>query len=231
MNSIHPKRHQLAFLHTSRVHVETFQTLVDELDPTLKVRHIVAEELLRDAQWLGVKDPGLVRRIQDAMLEAASTGAGLVVCTCSTIGGAAEQTPTGEAFRAARIDRAMADRAVALGPRILVAAALASTLGPTTDLIQESAAALQAEVEIEHLLINGAWAHFLAGDLEAYLREVTAAVTAAGSKSDVIVLAQASMAPAAKSLGDLGVEVLSSPLLGVHWAIAHLKSNPSSGRE
>jgi hypothetical protein len=42
-------------------------------------------------------------------------------------------------------------------------------------------------------------------------------------KADVIVLAQASMAPVAELLRDLRVEVLASPALGVRSALAGLQ--------
>lgn len=217
-------QHHIAFVHTSPVHVDTFDRLVKSLDSTLHARHLVAEDLLTEAQRAGTNEPALVKRVQHAMRDAASTGAAVVVCTCSTIGGIAERTPTDGSFVAARIDRAMADRAVELGPRILIVAALESTLGPTTDLIQESAHALQTDVSIQTLLLPGAWPHFLRGDHKAYLQEVVAAVAAAAATNvDVIVLAQASMAAAAAALSGLAVEVLASPLLGVQRAIADLK--------
>jgi hypothetical protein len=218
-------RPHIAFLHTSPVHVETFGRLVKEFDPTLEIEHVVAEDLLAEAQRVGASDPSLVRRVQDAMVGAASNGAALVVCTCSTIGGAAERTPTGAGFAVARIDRAMADRAVALGPRVLLVAALESTLGPTAELINESAAALRVQVELEPLLVAGAWSHFLRGDRTAYVEAVAAAVRAAASKTNVVVLAQASMAPAVEFLSGLGAEVLASPVLGVRSALAYLRND------
>lgn len=215
-------RHDLAFLHTSPVHVATFERLMKEAAPGIRVRHVVDEALLADAQKVGARDPALVARIEAAMRDAASTGAPVVVCTCSTIGGAAEHMQAGGGFAPARIDRAMADRAVSLGPRILVAAALESTIAPTLDLIHESATRLNAAVRLQTLFVPGAWARFLAGDTAGYVGEISASVRAAAADADVVVLAQASMAPAAAALGDLGVEVLSSPLLGVQRAIERL---------
>lgn len=217
-------RQHVAFLHTSPVHVETFDRLVKAADPSVQVEHIVAEDLLADAQRVGADDPALVKRIQAAMAGAASNGAAIVVCTCSTIGGVAERASTGTGFTAARIDRAMANRAVELGPRILIVAALESTLGPTTELIRESATALRAYVELEPLLIREAWSHFLRGDRSAYLEAVVAAVRAEPRRADVVVLAQASMALAADALNDLEVEVLASPTLGVQSVLAYLRN-------
>jgi hypothetical protein len=215
-------RRHIAFLHTSPVHVETFTRLASAAAPEVKVDHVVAEDLLAQAQRAGAGEPALVDRVQEAMGSAADRGAAVVICTCSTIGGAAERTPTGGRFVAMRIDRAMADRAAQLGPRVLVVAALESTLEPTAQLIRESAAAMAAEVELKHLLVEGAWAHFLRQDPVAYAQVVASAVRAAAGTCDVVVLAQASMAPAAAMLADLSVEVLTSPELGVQSALAQL---------
>jgi len=213
-------RRHVAFLHTSPVHVTTFDRLVKAADPAIQVDHVVDEVLLSDAQRDGVDDPQLIRRVHDAMRDAGASGAAVVVCTCSTIGGIAERTPQRPGTAFARIDRAMADRAVRLGPRVLVVAALRSTLAPTAQLIRESAAALRAEVALHTLWVEGAWPAFERGDRAAYLGAVVAAVRAAPRRFDVVVLAQASMAEAADALRDLGVEVLSSPRLGVQAMLA-----------
>lgn len=216
-----PVRQHVAFLHTSPVHIETFDHLIKAADPLIQVEHIVAEDLLAEAQRVGADDPALAKRIQAAMVGATSHGATIVVCTCSTIGGPAERTPMGPGCTAVRIDRAMADRAVQLGPRILIVAALESTLGPTTKLIQESADALGTKVELEYLLVSSAWPQFLQGDRAGYLETVIAAVRSHPTQATVVVLAQASMALAADTLADLGIEVLASPTLGVQSILAH----------
>lgn len=176
------------------MHVDTFERLVRATAPTLRVEHIVADSLLAEAQHVVADDPGLIGRVQGAMQSAAATGAAIVVCTCSTIGGPAERTPTGGRFMATRIDRAMADRAVQLGPRILVMAALDSTLGPTAALIRESATALQVRVALEMQVIDGAWAHFNNGHHDACQHAIMNAVREGGGTASVVVLAQASMA-------------------------------------
>lgn len=212
-------RPDIAFVHTATAHVGTFERLVMAAAPGTRTRHRVVAPLLCDAQACGADDPALVRRIHEAMIEAACDGVPVVVCTCSTIGAAAERTPTGARFRAMRIDRPMADLAVQSGVRIVLVAALESTLAPTTRLLLESADAHGRRVAIRPLLVPQAWSHFERGDADAYVDAVTAAVRGAGSAADVVVLAQASMAPAADRLADLGVPVLASPRLGVAAAL------------
>lgn len=213
----------IAFLHTSPVHVPTFTALLQQADPRVRAVHLVDEGLLNHARLVGATHPDVVRAVEAVVQKAArSTGARMVVCTCSTVGGAAESTPTGGAFVAARIDRTMADRAVVLGPVVLIVAALESTLQPTSALVADSAAKLQRPVRIQTLLVPDAWRHFEAGDTPSYFDAVVHAVRGALPGPNVVVLAQASMAPAVALLGDVGVEVLASPLLGVQGVLATL---------
>lgn len=217
-------RDHIAFVHTSPVHVRTFDGLMAELAPDLRVRHVVAEELLALAMKVGANDPELAERIQRRMRGAAATGARVVVCTCSTIGGMVERSPADGRYVAARIDRAMADRAVMAGSRVLIVAALESTLAPTRELILDSARTLGRALHVECLLVPDAWAHFVAGETDAYVDGVVAAVTAVVPRPGVVVLAQASMAPAALLLEAVGIAAVSSPRLGVQRAIAQFEA-------
>jgi len=203
---------QLAFLHTAPSHVATFEHLRDELAPAIITRHYVDEQLLIDARAAGTITPVLTQTITTLLQEFADQGAQAVLCTCSTIGAAAEAcAPPG--LNVLRVDRPMAAQAVAIGSRILVAATLASTLGPTRALLQEEADRAERRVLIEDLLIEEAWVHFTSGDQQAYLETIAQALRNALA-SDVIVLAQASMAAAATRCPDLLVPILTSPRLG-----------------
>ncbi|KAB8143879.1 hypothetical protein F8S13_08250 [Chloroflexia bacterium SDU3-3] len=201
----------LTFLHTSPVHIETFGRLAAELAPHIPVAHVVDEALLDAARAHGLT-PEVRGQIARRVAQAAAQGAALVLCTCSTIGGAAEEAG------ALRVDRAMAEAAVAAGPRIVVLAALASTLAPTRELIASVAQASAAQVAIAELLCEGAWAHFERGDMAAYHRAIAAQLAQAAPQADVLVLAQASMAGAAALCQGIAVPILSSPRLGVQAA-------------
>ncbi|MGY4831220.1 Asp/Glu/hydantoin racemase [Sphaerotilaceae bacterium SBD11-9] len=206
----------IAFLHTAPAHVATFGALMRELAPELRVTHLVREDLLADAQAQGVGDPALAARVRAALGEGRAR---VVACTCSTLGGIAEATDTGGAFEVMRIDRAMADQAVRGGGVLRVVASVQSTLAPTAALLQSSAQRLGASITIEPMLVAEAWAHFLAGRQAGYIDSIVSAVLAA-PRGPTVVLAQASMAPAAAVLAAQGIEALTSPRLGVEHAIA-----------
>ena len=209
----------ITFLHTSPVHVATFSAVLQRVRPGAHAEHIVDEALLRDARTLGHDAPDIVDRVHAAVRAAAGSGASVIVCTCSTIGASAEATPSEGRFIAMRIDRAMADAAVQAGPRVLIVAALESTLSPTSALVRDSARRLNLTVEVTELHVAHAWEEFERGRAYAYHTAIDIAVRAVLPGPTVVVLAQASMAPALLLLQDVGVPVLTSPELGVRAAL------------
>jgi hypothetical protein len=74
-------------------------------------------------------------------------------------------------------------------------------------------------VETSEWLCESAWTKFEAGDQEGYLEEIARFLPEVAPKGEVIVLAQASMAPAMDLCAGLSTPVLSSPRLGVEAAL------------
>ncbi|MFZ4301830.1 aspartate/glutamate racemase family protein [Streptomyces cinereoruber] len=200
----------LALLHTSPVHVPVFDALRDRHHPGLVLRHLVHEELLVRAREAG---PGAVAGPVAAVLAGAvADGADAVLCTCSTLGGVAEDTAASLGVPVLRVDRPMAAEAARYG-HVLVVAALRSTLEPTLALLAEESGPHPRSVTT--VVVEGAWERFEAGDREGYLDAVAAAVDRAPVTEDgVVVLAQASMADAAERTST-PMTVLSSPRPGL----------------
>jgi len=213
----------LAFLHTAAGHVPTFERLVREQDATLPTRHVVAEELLAAATAAGRVDAALAQRITAAIDALRADGARLIVCTCSTIGDAAEAVsrPTAPVLR---IDRPMAEEAVRRGPRIAVVAALDTALAATIALVRGAAADAGRAVTVRAVACPEAWPLFTAGDMDGYLAAAAAAARAAAADADVVVLGQVSMAGAVERLADLSTPVLAAASTGVGAAIARCRT-------
>ncbi|MGD9935063.1 MAG: aspartate/glutamate racemase family protein [Dehalococcoidia bacterium] len=209
---------RIGFLHTAEVHVGTFERLVRERAPGAHLVHVVDESLLADARARGGVDPDLHARIL-ARLAEAGDGVEALVCTCSTISGDAEAAAAGLGMPVVRVDRPMAERAVAAGSRIAVIAAVESTVAPTVALLEDVAEKTGRTPEIEPCLVPGAWELFEAGDMSGYHDAVARAVEAVRSDSDAVVLAQASMAAVAARF-EGNPPVLSSPVLAVEAALA-----------
>jgi Asp/Glu/hydantoin racemase len=201
----------VGFLHTSAIHVLTFRALLAEVAPDAIDVQLVDESLLADARTRGVEDARLLSRLA----ELADCGPDVIVCTCSTLGGDAERVGSRLGLPVVRVDRPMAQRAVANGGRVAIVAAVESTLLPTRMLLEECAVGTGAVI-IDAPCLD-AWPLFEAGDQAGYLARI--AGHARTLDADVIVLAQASMASATELLDDLRIPVLSSPRLAVLRAV------------
>ena len=88
-------KRRIAFLHTSKAHVATFDGLLADLDVTL--HHSVEPSWLERARRAGI-DLVLLKEVR-AHLEALAADADLVICTCTTLG------PIAESMNDARIHR------------------------------------------------------------------------------------------------------------------------------
>ena len=202
---------------SAQAHVANCDAILAELAPGLPVRHNVRAELLAAAMAAGALTPE-VHAEAAAALEAQAGTAGLVLGTCSTLGPAAWTAAARTSTPILRIDEPMAHQAVAAGPRIGIAACLATTIGPTRELLATVADREGRSVVLSTILIDDAWPLFEAGDQAGYVDRIAAALRA-HKGVDVVVLAQASMAPAAAVAG-LPVPVLSSPRPGLAAAVS-----------
>jgi hypothetical protein len=93
-------------------------------------------------------------------------------------------------------------------------------------LLEDSARRARVPLALEERLVDGAWPHFERGDRDGYYQVIAEAITPGLARFGAIVLAQASMAPAADRVRDLAVPILSSPRLGVQAAIGRLSNRP-----
>lgn len=216
-------KHDITFLHTDKVHIPVFSALIESLDPAVSVRHDVHADLLIRARESGLTS-ALKADIKQAMRAAADSGAGVVVCTCSTIGSVAEAASDGKDYLSLRIDRAMADQAVNSGGKILVVAALESTLESTRTLIESSAKNSRVNPVVDIHVVADAWDYFLSGDQATYHQLIARDIQSLHTGYHCVVLAQASMAPAVDLCQDLPVSVLSSPAPGVSGALEALRA-------
>ena len=193
----------------------TFNELAGELVPEAEVFHIADETLLSNTRREGKLTPATKRRVLGYVESAAEAGADLVVVTCSSIGPAVDASRDFLDVPVLRIDEPMADEAVRIGSRIGVVATLSSTLEPTAELVRRRAREAGKDVEVTARVCDGAFEALQAGDRDRHDELVREGLREVIAGSDVVVLAQASMARVADTLGETSVPILSSPRLGM----------------
>lgn len=213
------RKSPLVLLHTAQSNVTAFAKLLAETAPDVPAIHILRDDLLKAAFAAGELTDAIRAETAATVRALAADDAGLVLCTCSTIGPGADDAAKTTPVPILRIDRPMMMAALNAGRRIAVAATFATTMAPTLDLLRQCAREAGKDPQIQEFLFDTARAAFEAGDTEAYLDIIAVGLRQAAQSADVIVLAQASMAPALARLKQRPVPILSSPESGLAAAV------------
>ncbi|KIC36834.1 hypothetical protein [Leisingera sp. ANG-M7] len=195
----------LTLLHTAEVHVETFRALAPRADLNQQVR----------TDWLERAQGGIDVRLEAEIAAAIARADGPVLCTCTTLGPAAEKAG------ATRIDWPMMQEAARTGGPVLMAYCLESTAEPSEALLRHAFGA--RDPELTCLELGQHWPLFEAGDSAGFAAAVAEDVAEALAAMDFacVVLAQASMAGAAELLRErTRVPVLASPEIAVRALLA-----------
>ncbi|MCF2904760.1 hypothetical protein L0666_07155 [Octadecabacter sp. CECT 8868] len=194
----------LTLVHTAQVHVTRFDALRDRIAPDVTLTHIVREDLLDRARAKGVTEA-----IKADLV--AELGDGPTICTCTTLG------PAAETAGAIRIDRPMMDKAATLGGRVLLAVVLQSTVAACQDALNESIQAAETDTKIDTLLMPDAWPLFESGDMDGFAQFIADRVNAHVLDHTAVVLAQVSMTDAAGRIDH--PTVLTAPELALRFAL------------
>jgi Asp/Glu/hydantoin racemase len=215
----------LALVHTVPPLVDVFARLTPKLLPGLKPMHILDEPLLEVIRRRG----GLVAADADRLLghvaAAEQAGALAALVTCSTVSPCVDSVRPRANIAVFKIDEAMIADAVQRGERIGVVATNQTTLEPTRRMLAERALATGAHITVELVLVEGALPALLSGAGETHDRLVAATVRDLARRSDVVVLAQASMARVLDVIpeADRMAPILSSPHLALAQVREHLR--------
>jgi Asp/Glu/hydantoin racemase len=217
---------KLAFIHTVPSLVVLFNDLSKELLPGVEVLHIADEMLLKVVLAQGGLSPFIFQRVSDHVVAAERAGATAVQCTCSSISPCVDASRPLVGIPVLKIDEPMVNKALDTGSRIGIAATAPTTLKPTTELVHVRAAAMGKSVQVESVLCEGAYNALFSGDTQKHDQIVAQYLRDLMARTDVIILAQASMARVAQTIPaeEQRVPILSSPRL----AMEHVKAVLSS---
>ena len=204
----------VGIIHTTPATIASLGALAQEILQDVHIVNILDDSILAD-----MRDGHNVEFVRERWISYASTleklGVSAVLSACSTVGDFAEEADRMLSVPVYRIDEAMAEEAVARGGNIAVFATLRSTLDPTVRLIQRKAKESGAQVQVETVLVEGAYEALMGGNKNAHDQKIADAVAKRLDTCNAIVLAQASMASAVSSLKDAGDKGLTSPRLGM----------------
>jgi len=216
---------RLVLVHTVSPLLDVFDKLGAELLPGVQLMHVLDEPLLERVRQRGQLAPEDSARLHTHVAVAEGTGADAVLVTCSTISPCVDDVRPAANIPVIKIDEAMVAEAVARGAKIGVVATNVTTLEPTRLLLEAQANAAAKVIEVKLVLVENALPALLNGDGATHDNLVSEAVLEMADQTDVVVLAQASMARVLNVIpeAERPAPILSSPHLALEQARELLK--------
>jgi Asp/Glu/hydantoin racemase len=207
---------KFAIIHTTPVTIPLLNDIAEKLLPGWEIIDFLDDSILRQlASNEGDLRPVLGKLVRFAVL-AEKSGAAAVLNACSSVGEAVSSMVQAVSVPVVRIDEAMAEEAVRRGKHIGIAATVETTLNPTRRLIQSKSACAGVEVHLEPILVREAYQKLAVGDRDGHDQVLAAALHGLAERSDVVVLAQASMGRVVAKLPEsIRSKFLSSPRSGM----------------
>ncbi len=207
---------KIGFVHTGVPIGMLMKQLMAEHLPDIPIFHIVDDSLIQDLLKAGELTPSILKRLCSQIALAQEAGADIIMVTCSSIAPGVDFARQLVNVPVIKIDEPMAEKAVAMADTIGVLATAKTTLVPSVNLIRQVSERMEHPVEIVSRLVSEAFDCFLAGDMQNHDRLVMKAGVELAKRSDVLVLAQASMSHLAEEIEAASSKpVLTSPLLAI----------------
>lgn len=184
--------------------------------PHYRIVNIADDSLIKEVMEHG----GVTDRVRERMMHyfqaAAQWKPKVIISACSSVGEVAEEADKLLDVPVIRIDRAMIKKALQHGDRIGVLASLATTMDPTADYIRRLAAGMGRNIQVIGRVAEGAYEANCQGQTVVHDSLIRKAAEAISGETDVLILAQGSMARMEAPLREAtGLPVYASPCLCV----------------
>ena len=190
----------LAIIHTTPATLTSLKKLALETIPDLTVINFMDDSILPQL----ANNQGNLAEVEGRLIAyarfAEQAGADIILEACSSVGEVTKKMRMVVKVPVVRIDEEMAEWVVKQEKKIGVAATLATTLNPTTKLLEEKASILGKKVLLTPRLIEGAYQRIINGDQAGHDNLLMDTFSFLLNEVDVIVLAQASMAGVAEKM-------------------------------
>ncbi len=208
--------HTVGLIHAVIPAIEPLRAAFGQLAPDIKLVNILDEGLVSEIDRRGSITPGLVRRLTTLVSLAEDAGAELVLLTCTAYSPVADDVQSQADIPVLKIDELMVREALGRAKRIGLVATVPAGLNMQKQLIEQLAAEMGREIELDAELRPEAFQALSSGRRDEHDAIVLGVVEELAKRNDLVLLAQASMGHlASKVPPNVSVPVLSSPTLAV----------------
>ena len=184
----------IALIHSTRLVVDPVHQVVASQCPDAEIIHIVDEGILKVLFGLGEINERITGWLGRLVDSAVGTGADMAVLSCSSLSPAVNDVREKVSIPVLKIDEPMAEQAVRTTDRIGLVATNHTTPKPSTMLIEEVAERFGKKVTVVPRVQADAFLKLSNGDVDGHDNVVVKAVEELLQETDVVILAQISIA-------------------------------------
>lgn len=204
----------LGLIYTTPTIVDAVTKTVSEIMPSIYKFNMIDDRIARVVLEEGLT-PKVHRIVASYVQTAEDEGADAVLVTCSSISPCVDTARPLVSIPVMKIDDPMTNLATDKASKIGVVATSKSTLEPTTKLLLKKAEMKNKKVELTTELCSGAFDALSNGDLSVHDKLVLEGIRRATKSTDLVVLAQVSMARIMPQIKDIQIPILTSLRSGV----------------
>jgi len=217
---------RIALIHAVQAAMQPIEDAFKALWPEVRRTNLLDDSLAPDREAAGILTPELSQRIVSLASYVADTGADAVLFTCSAFGEGIEAAARSLRIPVLKPNEAMFEAALGIGARIGMLATFAPAMASMEEEFRDLARRQGSNATLETIMVPGARAALVAGDLAEHNRLIADAASLL-DHCDAILLAHFSMAAARSAVGARSDRViLSAP----SSAVMKLKSAITAGR-
>ena len=184
----------IGLIHSTRLVVDPVHQVVASQCPDAEIINIVDEGILKVLFELGEINERITDWLGRLVDSAVGTGADMAVLSCSSLSPAVNDVREKVSIPVLKIDEPMAEQAVRTTDRIGLVATNHTTPKPSTMLIEEVAERFGKKVTVVPRVQADAFLKLSNGDVDGHDNVVVKAVEELLQETDVVILAQISIA-------------------------------------
>jgi Asp/Glu/hydantoin racemase len=220
---------KIGLIHTTVNSVQPINEAFCELAPEVKVLNFLDEGLMEEINNNTSITPGMVRRLVVLLDNAEKAGVDGILLACTVFSPFVEDVSKLVSVPVLSADIAMLETAVGMGEKIGVIVTFPAT-GPTTEgLLTQIAAKQQKKIAVNLQVVAEAFTALKNGNADLHNKMIQEKAVELAAVSDVVILAQMSMARAIKGFGPIGVPLLTSPEISVKAILAEINNRKRKG--
>ena len=193
---------RVALVHSTRLVIDAVQKAMAPHAREIDAFHVLDEGILRRLAALGQITPEIDRWLAGMVLSAQRAGADLAVVSCSSLSPCVRAVQEQAAIPVIRIDAPMMAYAVTHARKIGLVMTNPTTEAPSKLLFREVTDRLASGAALIPRLCPQAFARLNRGDVQGHDREVADTVEALLAETDLVLLAQISIARVKEQLPD-----------------------------